>query len=158
MAAKGRFDSFTCRHPNGRFRREGVIGQAAGDGQLSTHNGSSLRLPSTAGLGHLAAVRIAVSQRVKSTHNGRSSELTRSACVAPFQPLPSTNPGRPSRVKAAIRRAAPTRASRAPRARRFEQAIDWADRSLHNQPRHITAIRIKIVANAHLGRLDEARG
>jgi adenylate cyclase len=42
-------------------------------------------------------------------------------------------------------------------ARRLEQAVEWADRSLHDQPRFIVAIRIKIVANAHLGRLDEAR-
>jgi TolB-like protein/class 3 adenylate cyclase len=42
-------------------------------------------------------------------------------------------------------------------ARRFEPAIEWADRALHVQPRSITAIRVKIVANAHLGRLDEAR-
>ena len=40
---------------------------------------------------------------------------------------------------------------------RFEQAIQWADRALHDQPRFIIAIRAKIVANAHLGRLDEAR-
>jgi len=40
---------------------------------------------------------------------------------------------------------------------RFEQAIEWADRALHDQPRLVTAIRAKIVANAHLGRLDEAR-
>jgi adenylate cyclase len=42
-------------------------------------------------------------------------------------------------------------------AKRFEQAIEWAGRTLHDQPRVATAIRIKIVANAHLGRLDEAR-
>ena len=42
-------------------------------------------------------------------------------------------------------------------ARRFEQAIKWADRTLYTQPRVATAIRVKIVANAHLGRLDEAR-
>ena len=36
-------------------------------------------------------------------------------------------------------------------------AIEWADRALHEQPRFNTAIRVKIVANAHLGRLDEAR-
>jgi len=42
-------------------------------------------------------------------------------------------------------------------ATRFEQAIEWADRALHDQPRFIVAIRAKIVANAHLGRLDEAR-
>jgi TolB-like protein/Flp pilus assembly protein TadD len=40
---------------------------------------------------------------------------------------------------------------------RSEQAIEWADRALHNQPRLVTAIRIKLVAKAHLGRLDEAR-
>jgi adenylate cyclase len=42
-------------------------------------------------------------------------------------------------------------------ARRFEQAIEWADRALHDQPRVATAIRVKIVAFAHLSRLDEAR-
>jgi adenylate cyclase len=42
-------------------------------------------------------------------------------------------------------------------ARRFEQAIEWADRALHRQPRVTSAIRVKIAANAHLGRLDEAR-
>jgi tetratricopeptide (TPR) repeat protein len=43
-------------------------------------------------------------------------------------------------------------------ARRFELAIGWADRTLHTQPRAATAIRVKIVANAHLGHLDDARG
>ena len=42
-------------------------------------------------------------------------------------------------------------------ARRFEEAIEWAERALHDRPRIATAIRVKIVANAHLGRLDEAR-
>jgi adenylate cyclase len=42
-------------------------------------------------------------------------------------------------------------------ARRFEQAIEWADRALLDQPRVATAIRVKIVAFAHLNRLDEAR-
>ena len=42
-------------------------------------------------------------------------------------------------------------------ARRFEQAIEWADRALHDQPRQIAAMRVKIAANAHLGRLDDAR-
>jgi len=42
-------------------------------------------------------------------------------------------------------------------ARRFEQAIEWADRSLHDQPRLVTAIRLKVAALAHLGHLDEAR-
>jgi len=42
-------------------------------------------------------------------------------------------------------------------ARRFEQAIEWADRALHEQPRIVTAMLLKVVANAHLGHLDEAR-
>jgi TolB-like protein/class 3 adenylate cyclase len=42
-------------------------------------------------------------------------------------------------------------------ARRFEQAIEWADRTLHYQPRMVPAMRVKVVALAHLGRLDEAR-
>jgi TolB-like protein/class 3 adenylate cyclase len=42
-------------------------------------------------------------------------------------------------------------------ARRFELAIEWADRALHDQPRLIHAIWRKVVANAHLGRLDDAR-
>ena len=42
-------------------------------------------------------------------------------------------------------------------ARHFEQAIEFADRTLYTQPRTATAIRVKIVAYAHLGRLDEAR-
>ena len=42
-------------------------------------------------------------------------------------------------------------------ARRFEEAIEWADRALHDQPRAIATIRTKLIANAHLGRLDEAR-
>ena len=42
-------------------------------------------------------------------------------------------------------------------ARRFEQAIEWADRALHDQPRLVVAMRVKVVALAHLGRLDDAR-
>ena len=42
-------------------------------------------------------------------------------------------------------------------ARRFEQAIEWADRALHDQPRTVTAMRVKVVALAHLSRLDAAR-
>jgi tetratricopeptide (TPR) repeat protein len=42
-------------------------------------------------------------------------------------------------------------------ARRFEQALEWADRALHDQPRTVSAMRVKIAANAHLGRLDDAR-
>jgi TolB-like protein/class 3 adenylate cyclase len=41
--------------------------------------------------------------------------------------------------------------------RRFDRAVEWANRALHAQSRATTAIRMKIVANAHLGRLDEAR-
>jgi adenylate cyclase len=40
---------------------------------------------------------------------------------------------------------------------RFEQAIEWADRALHAQPRFGPSRRIKIAATAQLGRLDEAR-
>jgi TolB-like protein/class 3 adenylate cyclase len=42
-------------------------------------------------------------------------------------------------------------------ARRFEKAIEWADHALHEQPRMVAAMRSKVAANAHLGRLDEAR-
>jgi tetratricopeptide (TPR) repeat protein len=41
--------------------------------------------------------------------------------------------------------------------RRFEQAIEWADRALHEQPRMVQTMRVKIVALAHLGQLDAAR-
>ncbi len=40
---------------------------------------------------------------------------------------------------------------------RFEQAIEWADRALQYQPRYIPTRRYKIAANAHLGRLADAR-
>jgi TolB-like protein/class 3 adenylate cyclase len=39
----------------------------------------------------------------------------------------------------------------------FDQSIEWADRALHDQPCWVVAMRIKIVACAHFGRLDEAR-
>jgi len=42
-------------------------------------------------------------------------------------------------------------------ARRFEQAIEWADRTLLDQPRFVVAMRVKVVALAHLGHLDAAR-
>jgi adenylate cyclase len=42
-------------------------------------------------------------------------------------------------------------------ARHFEQAIEWADRALHDRPRQVGAMQVKVVANAHLGRLDAAR-
>jgi adenylate cyclase len=41
-------------------------------------------------------------------------------------------------------------------ARRLDQAIEWADRTLHDQPRMATTMRLKVAALAHLGRLDEA--
>ena len=37
------------------------------------------------------------------------------------------------------------------------EAIEWADRALHDQPRHVPAMRVKVVVLAHLGHLDEAR-
>jgi adenylate cyclase len=40
---------------------------------------------------------------------------------------------------------------------RYEQAIEWADRSLAAQPGYRTGLMIKIVASAQLGRVDEAR-
>jgi tetratricopeptide (TPR) repeat protein len=42
-------------------------------------------------------------------------------------------------------------------ARRFEQASEWADRTLHDQPHFVSAMRIKVAALAHLGYLDAAR-
>jgi TolB-like protein/class 3 adenylate cyclase len=42
-------------------------------------------------------------------------------------------------------------------ARRFELAIEWADRTLHDQPRMVSAMRINVAALAHLGRVHEAR-
>ena len=40
---------------------------------------------------------------------------------------------------------------------RYEEAIEWADRTLHTQPRHLVAMRFKLVCLAHLGRTDDAR-
>jgi tetratricopeptide (TPR) repeat protein len=42
-------------------------------------------------------------------------------------------------------------------ARRFKLAIEWADRALYDQPRLVSAMRVKVVALAHLGHLDAAR-
>jgi len=42
-------------------------------------------------------------------------------------------------------------------ARRFEDAIEWADRALHDQPRLVRQMRVKVAALAHLGHLDAAR-
>jgi TolB-like protein len=41
-------------------------------------------------------------------------------------------------------------------ARRFEDAVVWADRTLDSHARYAVALRIKAIALAHLGRLDEA--
>jgi tetratricopeptide (TPR) repeat protein len=40
---------------------------------------------------------------------------------------------------------------------RYEEALDWADRALHEQPRFDPAMATKVVLCAHLGRIDEAR-
>jgi TolB-like protein len=40
---------------------------------------------------------------------------------------------------------------------RYEEAIEWADRALHEQPRFDPAMAVKVVSCAHLGRIDEAR-
>jgi adenylate cyclase len=42
-------------------------------------------------------------------------------------------------------------------ARRFEPAIEWAARTLHDQPRFVSPMRIKVAALAHFGHLDAAR-
>src|SRR5260370_4921534 len=41
--------------------------------------------------------------------------------------------------------------------RRFEDAIDWADRGFRAQPRWSAMLRLKALACAHLGRTEEAR-
>jgi tetratricopeptide (TPR) repeat protein len=42
-------------------------------------------------------------------------------------------------------------------ARRFAETIDWADRSLREQPRFAAAYRLKAIACAYLDRAEEAR-
>jgi tetratricopeptide (TPR) repeat protein len=42
-------------------------------------------------------------------------------------------------------------------ARRFGESIDWADRSLREQPRYASVYRAKAIACAHLDRVEEAR-
>jgi TolB-like protein/class 3 adenylate cyclase len=42
-------------------------------------------------------------------------------------------------------------------AQRFELAIESADRAVHDQPRFVSPMRVKVAALAHLGLLDEAR-
>jgi TolB-like protein len=39
---------------------------------------------------------------------------------------------------------------------RYEEAIGWSDRCLHEQPRSILAMRLKIICCAHLGRIEDA--
>jgi hypothetical protein len=41
--------------------------------------------------------------------------------------------------------------------RGYEEAIEWADRTLHAQPRHLITMRLKLVCLAHLGSTDDAR-
>jgi adenylate cyclase len=40
---------------------------------------------------------------------------------------------------------------------RYAEAVEWADRSLNESPRCLWILRVKVVACAHLGRLDEAQ-
>ena len=40
---------------------------------------------------------------------------------------------------------------------RYEQAIQWADRSLAAQPGYRTGLMAKVISSAQLGRVDEAR-
>jgi TolB-like protein len=39
---------------------------------------------------------------------------------------------------------------------RYQEALDWADRSLHEQPHYSPALRVKVVSLAQLGRIEEA--
>jgi adenylate cyclase len=40
---------------------------------------------------------------------------------------------------------------------RYEEAIEWTDRSSHEFPRYAPTTRYKVIALAHLGRIEEAR-
>jgi adenylate cyclase len=40
---------------------------------------------------------------------------------------------------------------------RYEEALAWADRSLHEQPHFRPSLRLKVALLAHLGRIEEAR-
>jgi adenylate cyclase len=42
-------------------------------------------------------------------------------------------------------------------AHRYEEAIEWADRSLQQQPRFVIPVRLKTALCAHLDRIEEAR-
>jgi adenylate cyclase len=41
-------------------------------------------------------------------------------------------------------------------ARQYEEAVEWADRSLRELPRYVPSVRIKVILCAHLGRMEEA--
>jgi adenylate cyclase len=38
---------------------------------------------------------------------------------------------------------------------RYEEAMEWAERTLHAKPRHLVTMRIKLVCLAHLGRTND---
>jgi adenylate cyclase len=40
---------------------------------------------------------------------------------------------------------------------RYQEASEWAERSLHELPQHAPTVRIKVISCAHLGRITEAR-
>jgi adenylate cyclase len=40
---------------------------------------------------------------------------------------------------------------------RYEEGLEWADRSLHEFPEYVPAMRSKVVACVQLGRIDDAR-
>ncbi len=40
---------------------------------------------------------------------------------------------------------------------RYAEAVEWADRSLNESPRWLPALRVKVVACAHLGLIEKAR-
>jgi tetratricopeptide (TPR) repeat protein len=42
-------------------------------------------------------------------------------------------------------------------AARYAETVEWADRSLDENPRFLPVLRVKVIACAHLGRIDEGR-
>src|SRR5260370_30207298 len=42
-------------------------------------------------------------------------------------------------------------------ARRYQEAVEWADQSLATQPDYRPALRVKVAALVQLGRIDKAR-
>ncbi|MBV9153792.1 MAG: tetratricopeptide repeat protein [Alphaproteobacteria bacterium] len=69
--------------------------------------------------------------------------LDRALRLSPFDPLGYHITGGLARVHLSTRR--------------FESAIEWADRALHDNPRLLVVKQVKTVALAYLDRLDEAR-